>query len=135
MSLITPLPPSLPASLLPFLNRQWNNLHVQVEDQDSNTPLGYGWHNTTFPVRALSSRSAGVNITITAAFSDLAPLIKEQCAARNYVTLASYGKPSLPPSLPPSFLHFWKKDRSFRFPFSYVSYLLVLTHLFIYFTY
>ncbi|EWM21317.1 uncharacterized protein Naga_100214g10 [Nannochloropsis gaditana] len=70
---------------------QWNNLHIQVEDQESATPLGYGWHNASFPVRALSSRSSAVNITITAAFSELAPLIKAQCAEKNYVTLASYG--------------------------------------------
>lgn len=44
-----------------------------------------------------------MNITITAAFSDLAPLIKEQCADRNYVTLASYGKSSLVVTVPPSF--------------------------------
>lgn len=33
-----------------------------------------------------------MNITITAAFSELAPLIKAQCAEKNYVILASYGK-------------------------------------------
>ena len=73
-------------------HRQWKNLHVEVEDKSSQTPLGYGWHNVSFPVGALESRSVGVDITITAAFSNLAPLIKAQCTAQGFVTFASYGK-------------------------------------------
>ena len=64
---------------------------MEVEDEGSHTPLGFGWRNVSFPVGALHSESVAVNITITAAFAQLAPLIKAQCADRGYVVFSSSG--------------------------------------------
>ena len=72
--------------------RNWNNLHIEVEDEATGTPLGFGWRNLSFPVGALHSESVAVDITITAAFQDLAPLIKAQCSDRGYVFFSSAGK-------------------------------------------
>lgn len=73
-------------------HRNWNNLHIEVEDEATRTPLGFGWRNLSFPVGALHSESVAVDITITAAFQDLAPLIKAQCSDRGYVVFSSSGK-------------------------------------------
>lgn len=81
--------PAFPPSLR---GRNWNNLHIEVEDEASRTPLGFGWRNLSFPVGALHSASVAVNITITAAFGDLGPLIKAQCSDKGFVIFSSSGK-------------------------------------------
>lgn len=62
-----------------------------MEDEATHTPLGFGWRNLSFPVGALHSESVAVDITITAAFADLAPLIKDQCDDKGYVVFSSSG--------------------------------------------
>lgn len=66
-------------------------MHFEVRDESSKTPLGYGWRNVSFPVGALHSKSISVDITITASFSELAPLIKQQCSTDGYVVFSSSG--------------------------------------------
>ena len=71
--------------------RSWSNLFIEVKDENSGTPLGFGSHNVTFPVSALHSQTVDVDIQITASFSELAPIIKSQCSANGYVLFSSSG--------------------------------------------